>query len=429
VVCAPHRRHCELVPKGAASLLPITHDNLRTVTEDETPFDAEPGEESEDDLPQGDPHAFEQTAVYSSDWTAETILNQLRRGNIQLDPSFQRREAWRDERKSAFVESLFLGLPIPQIVLAERRDRRGAFIVIDGKQRLLALRRFAPEPEDTREPLRLRGLEVRADLNGKTLAEIEVEPGLSDDLAFFQNQTIRTVVVRGWPDDDFLFRVFLRLNQTSVKLSPQELRQALLPGAFVTFADTRSGESEPIQRALGLKEPDFRMRDVEILVRYYAFSRFLTEYRGNLKAFLDLTCRELNAQWDTERAGIEREADICDSAIAATERVFGDDAFRRWNGQRYEGRFNRAVFDVMVYYFRDPVVAEAAIGVGDQVQDAYRQLSVDDPAFVDAVQSTTKTLDATQLRLERWGRALMRSLGIDLPIPVLEGRRIHLPPA
>lgn len=29
-------------------------------------------------------------ALWSTDWTAETVLSQLRRGNINLDPIFQR---------------------------------------------------------------------------------------------------------------------------------------------------------------------------------------------------------------------------------------------------------------------------------------------------------------------------------------------------
>jgi hypothetical protein len=399
------------------------------VTEKDVLFEPEPGEETEDDLPAGDSLAFEQTAVYSTDWTTETILNQLRKGNIELNPSFQRREAWGAERKSSFIESLFLGLPIPQIVLAERKDRRGAFIVIDGKQRLLALRRFSPEPDDSVEALRLKSLEVRTDLDGKTLAEIESDQGLSDDLAFFENQTIRTVVIRAWPTDDFLFRVFLRLNQTSVRLSPQELRQALLPGPFVTFADDRSADSEAIQAALGLRAPDFRMRDVEVLVRYFAFARFLEQYQGNLKAFLDLTCSELNMRWDDEEAAIRADADRCDFAIETTQTIFGRDAFRRWSSDHYEGRFNRAVFDVMVYYFRNTAIAEAAVGRAEEVVTAYRTLSNEDREFVDSVQSTTKSIQATQLRLERWGEALSDAAEIDIPVPELRGRRIHIPPA
>ncbi|MGO8056541.1 DUF262 domain-containing protein, partial [Rhizobium leguminosarum] len=72
-------------------------------------------------------------------------------------------------RKSKFIESVFLGLPIPQLVLAENRDRRGTYLVIDGKQRLLALAQFAADDESEFDELSLSGLEVRDDLNGLTL--------------------------------------------------------------------------------------------------------------------------------------------------------------------------------------------------------------------------------------------------------------------
>src|SRR5215472_16456348 len=66
--------------------------------------------------------------VSATDWTTETVVSQLKRRNIQLNPRFQRRDAWRRDRKSRFIESLIVGLPIPQIVLAESKKDRGKFI-------------------------------------------------------------------------------------------------------------------------------------------------------------------------------------------------------------------------------------------------------------------------------------------------------------
>src|SRR5687767_3559104 len=63
--------------------------------------------------------------VSGTDWTTETIVSQLERKNIQLAPRFQRRDAWKKDRKSRFIESLIVGLPIPQIVLAESKQDRG----------------------------------------------------------------------------------------------------------------------------------------------------------------------------------------------------------------------------------------------------------------------------------------------------------------
>ena len=87
------------------------------------PTTAEPDTESEEDLTSLDATAFSQAVVFATDWTAETILRQLDKGNISLDPGYQRRDAWRPDRKSRFIESLLLGLPIPQLVLAEAKGK------------------------------------------------------------------------------------------------------------------------------------------------------------------------------------------------------------------------------------------------------------------------------------------------------------------
>ena len=79
---------------------------------------------------------FSDAVLHSSDWTVETLFSQLKRKNIDINPRFQRRDAWDSGKKSRFIESIILGLPIPQIVLAERKGERGRYIVLDGKQRL-----------------------------------------------------------------------------------------------------------------------------------------------------------------------------------------------------------------------------------------------------------------------------------------------------
>ncbi len=178
--------------------------------------------------------------LWSTDWTAETVLSQLNRGNIDLNPSFQRRSAWSEDKQSLFVESLILGLPIPQLILAEDKRKKGSYIVIDGKQRLLAIRKFASEGEDSGfKPLKLKGLSERNDLNKKTYNDLLNDENLAEDLAAFQNASIRTIVIRNWKSEAYLWEVFLRINTGSVQLSPQELRQALHPGPFSKFCRQR----------------------------------------------------------------------------------------------------------------------------------------------------------------------------------------------
>jgi hypothetical protein len=156
----------------------------------------------------------------------------------------------------------------------------------------------------------------------------------------------------------------------------RQLSARVHPGPFVDFLDDASTRSAAIQRVLGIEHPDFRMRDVELLLRYFAFTYFLPDYRGNLKKFLDDACDHLNARWEDESADFEQSAEACDRAIETTFAVFDQDAFRRWSGERYERRFNRAVFDAMVFFFDDEEVAARAIERADRVRNAFERFAI-----------------------------------------------------
>ncbi len=378
-------------------------------------FERDPSELDESDLGRVE----DQAVVSSSDWTAETIVALMRRGNIDLSPFWQRREAWTDDRKSKYIESLFLGLPVPQIVLAERRGQRGSYIVIDGKQRLLALRRFAVETDDDDfRPLTLSRLDQIPELSGLSWVGIKSDPNLERHKDVFDNQPIRTVVVRNYPTDAFLYLLFLRLNTGSVPLSTQELRQALHPGPFTDFVVSFSAESQSIQRTLGIDAPDFRMRDVELLVRYFAFAESIPVYRGNLKEFLDNASLQLNRTWNSREAEIKAMARGCEESIDATITIFQDNAFKRWRGgDGYIGRFNRAVFDIMTYYFRHADLRNNAIEQRHQVVRGFQLLCDSDLTFSEALQTTTKSRVATFHRFRSWGQCLQEVLGCEVPIP------------
>lgn len=393
--------------------------------EDREFVEEEDQRENEADIADLDQSLFSSAVVSGNDWTTETLINQINKGNILLNPEFQRRDAWDKKRKSLFVESLILGLPVPQLVLAESKERRGAYIVLDGKQRMLSIRQFAADSDDPHyEQLKLTGLEIRGDLKGKTLKALQEDLTLFDDLSAFENQPIRTVVIKNWPNEDFLYHVFLRLNTGSVSLSPQELRQALHPGPFVTFLDQASSKSVALREILRLKKPDFRMRDAELLLRYYALRNYLTDYTGNLKAFLDSTCGKLNKIWNKEEENLLSQLAEFEVAHQFLKGIFGDSLYRKWNGEKYETRFNRAVFDVLVLAFVDSNVRETAVGKEALVEEAFRDLCTKDQDFLSSIETTTKSIGATQIRISRWNQTLNDVIGTNLHVPKLVDGRI-----
>jgi Protein of unknown function DUF262 len=374
-------------------------------------FDAfnQAAREDEDDL---NPAHYSDAVTWATDWTTETLILQLERHTIDLDPDFQRRDAWTLQRKSRFVESLILGLPIPQIVLAERKEKKGSFIVLDGKQRLLTLQQFCSGKPDGTPGFSLQSLTVLKRLNGSSYEDLQRRTDLADILTAFNGQTVRTVVIKNWPNDDFLYTVFLRLNSNSVPLSPQELRKALHPGPFLTFVDRKSSASTILMSTLGLREPDFRMRDVEIVVRYYAFKHFIKEYHGNLKSFLDNTCNTLNLAWTTKQQEIEEEFAQLEQALVLTKRIFGRDAFRKYTEEGYETRLNRAVFDIFLFYFSNPKYAEKAQAKGSAIKRAYEQLCLHDAEFRRSLETSTKITEVVKKRFNTWGKKLSSILRV-----------------
>ena len=388
-------------------------------------FEDENQLESDEDIAKLDQKSFSSSVVSGNDWTTETLINQINKGNILLNPTFQRRDAWDKKRKSKFIESLVLGLPVPQVVLAESKDRRGSYIVLDGKQRLLSIRQFAASDEDsTYEKLKLSGLEIRDDLKGKSLECLRKQGEYFDDLSAFENQPIRTVVIKNWPNEDFLYHVFLRLNTGSVPLSPQELRQALHPGSFVSFLDEASSDSEALRDILKLKRPDFRMRDAELLLRYFAFCNYLDQYSGSLKKFLDDTCKTLNSEWSESEKIIGDQLNGFQLAHERLKQVFGDNQYKKWNGSNYETRFNRAIFDIMTLSFRHQEVRERSIGKEQEMEDLFKQLCAQNRAFLSSIESTTKSLTATHARISIWFEHVNNILGTTLPVPQLVENRI-----
>jgi len=363
----------------------------------------------------------------SSDWTTQTLLNQLTRGNIDLDPVFQRRDAWQPSRKSQFIESLFLGLPVPQLVLAERKEKRGTYIIIDGKQRLLTLMQFSAIQDSAFAPMVLRGLRVLPELNGLNYQTIKERPDLDEHLTSFENQPIRTVIIRAWPNENFLYTVFLRLNTGSLPLSPQELRQALHPGPFTSFINEYSSDNELLKRILRLSAPDFRMRDTELVIRYLAFRNFLAEYTGNLKPLLDRVVIYFNSAWNARSGHLNVQLAEFDNAMSVTAQIFGDTtAFRKWNGERYESNINRAVFDVMVHVFRLAPVAQAALAQPQVVIDQFKAICENNARFREAIEGTTKTIEAIYTRISLWSAALGQALEIQIAMPRMIDNRIHL---
>lgn len=89
---------------------------------------------------------FERLRLNITNRPVDTIRYWHDRGDMDLNPPYQRGDVWGSVRQRNLIRSILLGIPIPAIVINDRAsagwDHEISCAVIDGKQRLTSILKF-----------------------------------------------------------------------------------------------------------------------------------------------------------------------------------------------------------------------------------------------------------------------------------------------
>jgi len=85
------------------------------------------------------------------------LFNMMKNSSLLLTPSFQRKLVWNDTHKEDFIETILLGLPFPEIYLADGGinldTQTSETLVVDGQQRLSTIYQYVTSsPEFNIQP-------------------------------------------------------------------------------------------------------------------------------------------------------------------------------------------------------------------------------------------------------------------------------------
>lgn len=351
--------------------------------------------------------------VYSRDWTIETIQAQIKGGNIDLNPKFQRRNAWTDEKRSKLIESIIIGYPVPEIVLAEDPNKKRSFIVIDGKQRLLTVAGYIdPKTYNYWSRPKLQRLQVRDDLNGLGYSELHSDPKFSNELREFQNSSLRCTVITNFNANDVLYDIFYRLNSGSVPLSTQELRQVLNRGEFANYLITITNDKQPVHDVLKLTGPDKRLKDIEIILRVLAFRMFASDYSGNLKKFLDDKMALITEDWKKYEdvvMGLYKELNETIEYLAEIMKSHTK-VGRKVTNNEFESRFNRVIFEVQCFFFMQ--LDRENLKTTETFVEEFKNLCSNDIEFRASVESSTKNIESYRTRYTKFQDIINKSFDL-----------------
>lgn len=310
----------------------------------------------------------------------------MEEGDIELSPDFQRNFVWNPDRQSLLIESILMGLPLPPLYLSQYDD--GSLTVVDGQQRLSAIRKFL------RNELRLSGLEYLKECNHKTYEEVKQILSPLQMRQFLQAQ-IGCFVIDYRSPDTLKFDLFRRLNTGSEPLNRPEIRNCLTRKR-VQVELAKMWGSDEFKVATGGSVKNMRMQATDLAVRFLYFSdqytgnpeKPLRDYSGKIEESLDEFIPLLNKRKDFE-------ADIArfKNAMIVARYLFGDYAFRKQSqtlGRRLA--INQQLFVTISILVADMDLdrVKAVVEEGGLVEPLY-SLTVDSPELKQALGSSTSS--------------------------------------
>jgi hypothetical protein len=325
-----------------------------------------------------------------ADLTLESLFTRWKNKEL-LVPGFQRKFVWKLPQSSKLVESFLLGLPVPPVFLF--RDSEERHSVIDGQQRLKSVFYFFEglfgdeDLSERRTVFRLKGLNDKSRFANKTYQELA-----EADRRRFRNSVLRAYIIDQLDpkDDTSIYHIFERLNTGGTSLKNQEVRNCVCWGGLNDRIVSLN--LAPAWRAIvGRALPDRRMKDAELILRFFALADDLVGYDRPMKDFLTRYMRRHRNPGDSflQAKSAAFEA-VCESVVS----TLGQKPFHVWAG------LNVAVLDsVMVAFSRH------AAGIPADVKSRFRAL-VKNQDYIDLVTGATADLNNVRSRLEIADRTL-----------------------
>lgn len=217
---------------------------------------------------------LEKTKIVRQTWSISEIYQKIKEKKLILDPDYQRRAIWSVDKKTAFIESLYMEIMIPPIYVVEIPGddilEETKYEVVDGKQRLTAVMDFI------KGTLRLneRNLEYYADIfGGKTFPEIrEIEEEKTSQML---SSILDIYVITANSPEFTKYDIFARLNRGAEKLKVNEIRRAIYKSkvtAWITdFVDEQLATNTEYYESIFSENDIKRYEDYGRLYRTLAF--------------------------------------------------------------------------------------------------------------------------------------------------------------
>lgn len=267
----------------------------------------------------------------TKEYPIEVLLQKYEKKDIEI-PVYQRQLVWEAREKSRFIESLFLGVPIPPLFGAILNDT-GNIELIDGSQRLRTLKEFCSNE------FILTGLEKLDSMNGLSFSDLSKARQKK-----FNVISLRFHVIMDSSDLNIRADIFDRINTGGKKLTPSEIRRGALSGAFYNFVIECSKLEAFLILTPITKSELLRGEAEELVLRFFAYSEKYLSFDHDVTIFLNDYVKEKNIVFD--KNGMERSFAM---VLGFAKKIFPKNGFAKTPNAKTTPRVRFEALAVGIY--------------------------------------------------------------------------------
>ena len=265
----------------------------------------------------------------------DALIKRIQHNEIDMNTDFQRHaELWDNRKMSRLIESILIRFPLPAFYFDASDENN--WLIVDGLQRLSTIRKFVLDKK-----LRLNGLEFLTELNGKTFDKL-----LRQYQRRIEECPVTVYMIKPGTPDDVKYSVFRRINTGGLTLNNQEIRNALAkPRDRELLEKLANLECSKIM----LGDLSKRMKDQELVLRFWAFYRFDyldPQNKKEIASFLDKAMEDIKKGDEQYRENFRSQYS---TAIERCYQLLGNSGFEKDNQSNSRKRSkNSTLFEVLM---------------------------------------------------------------------------------
>ena len=306
---------------------------------------------------------------------------------IDIHPEFQRYFRWSHTQKSRLIESILLGIPVPQVFVAQRKD--GVWEVVDGLQRLSTIYQFVgilkDEEGNLEPPLVLDGTEYLSSLKGKKWDD-ENDPENSlmpAQRLLIKRSKIGVSIILSDSDENSKYALFERLNTGGLALSLQEVRNnTLISLNSSLYQWVREMSNDPNFKAVtNLNEKQIREQfDMSLVVRYLVFRKW--DKNDKMKPYTEekYITRKMSEFARQNNLDLEEETAAFRTTFSLLNEQVGPDCFHSYSLKtgKFDNIFESKIYDCVapgLGYHYPAIESQSPSDLHDKIVVLWNELS------------------------------------------------------